>query len=313
MPELSVIIPFANEYPQILFTIQNIAQELLGRVDFEIVTVSNFCEELKEQGVVEDKGYEVVSTSEKINPWLKVLKYTDKLSHWNAKNVGVANASGKFLWFCDAHCIVSRGSLYRMFKFYKKIHKELNGTVHLPLTYKLLESRKLVYKLVYKRDTGEVHYSFTGYKQERSGQFPYYSYQVPCMSTCGMMMTKDMYTELGGWPKELGIYGGGENFLNFALAVTGKTINIFHGEPLFHHGEKRSYSYNYDDYSKNRIIATYLFGGKKLATLYTDNRKGNKEVLQTILKDVLVSCEEHRKKIKQQQTINILEWTKEWI
>ena len=49
MPELSVIMPFCNEYPQNMFTIQNIAQELRDRVDFEIIAIDNFCEEVQAQ------------------------------------------------------------------------------------------------------------------------------------------------------------------------------------------------------------------------------------------------------------------------
>jgi glycosyltransferase involved in cell wall biosynthesis len=55
MAELSVIIPFCNEYPQILFTIQSIAQELRDRVDFEIIAVNNYCDEVEKQGRKEIK------------------------------------------------------------------------------------------------------------------------------------------------------------------------------------------------------------------------------------------------------------------
>lgn len=308
MAELSVIIPFVNEYPQVLFTIQSIAQELRGRVDFEIIVINNYCEEVKRSGIAEDNGYNAVLASEKLNSWLKVLHYKDKLSHWNAKNLGVENSSGEFLWFCDAHCIISRDSLYNMFAYYRDTYGEINGTLHLPLTYKLLESRRLIYKLVYNKEAGEVHYSFTPYGADRTEVDKFYYRTVPCMSTCGMMITRQLYEDLGGWPKELGIYGGGENFLNFSLAVIGKTVNVFHADPLFHHGEARGYSYTYDDYSRNRILATYLFGGKNLATTYSLNRKGDKGVLKSILEDVLVTCKEHRELIKKQQITDIRDW-----
>src|SRR3990172_5290384 len=51
--KLSVIIPFVGEYPQILFTIQSIAQNILcdPEIDFEILAVDNYCEEAKIQAV----------------------------------------------------------------------------------------------------------------------------------------------------------------------------------------------------------------------------------------------------------------------
>ena len=306
MAELSVIIPFCNEYPQVLFTIQSIAQELRDRVDFEIIAINNYCQEVKDQKREEDKSYEVLLASQKGNPWLKVLKYDKKLSHWQAKNLAVRESAGKFLWFCDAHCIVSRDSLFNMFLYYWNNYEELNGTLHLPLTYKILEWHKLIYKLVANLETGEIHYSFTPY---RPADTPY---RMPCMSTCGMMMTRELYDYVGGWPVELGIYGGGENFINFTLAILGKSVNIFPAEPLFHHGEKRGYHWNGDDYTRNRTIATYMFGGKELAARFIAHRRGNPTVLQMILNDVLEKTKSHREMIAEKQEINIEDWLKIW-
>lgn len=307
MAELSVIIPFCNEYPQVMFTIQNIAQELRGRVDFEIIAIDNYCQEVADQDRERDKGGEAVAACTRGNPWLKYIKYEDKLSHWQAKNKGVANATGDILWFCDAHCIVSRGSLYGMFKYYQLCHEKLNGTLHLPLTYKILEWHRLIYKLVWEPENGEVRYSFSGYRDSEK------PYRVPCMSTCGMMMTRELYDLVGGWPRELGIYGGGENFINFTLAVLGKAINIFPSAPLFHHGEKRGYHWNGDDYTRNRTIANYMFGGEAWARKFIEHRKGNPDRLREIIEDVFQNCENHRETIVSRQTITIEQWASNWI
>jgi glycosyltransferase involved in cell wall biosynthesis len=307
--ELSVIIPFCNEYPQVLFTVRNIAEELRGRVDFEIITVNNFCEEVKAQGREEDKGHEALAATEKGNPWLKVLRYEEKLSHWQAKNLGVQASIGRVLWFCDAHCMVSRGGLYSMLCHYRGNYGSLHGTLHLPLTYKIMEWHRLIYKLVNNLDRGEVHYSFTGDRYWGESAPPY---QVPCMSTCGMMIAREIYDALGGWPAEMGIYGGGENFINFTLAVLGYNVWIWPHGTLFHHGEKRGYSYNYDDYTRNRTIATYLFGGQDLAARFINHRKGRPESLQGILEGVLVACKGHRERIKARQVVTIERWLRGW-
>lgn len=309
MPELSVIIPFCNEYPQNLFTIQNVAQELLGRVDFEILAIDNYCKEVADQGRDRDKGGEAVEACAGHNPWLKYLKYEDKLSHWQAKNLGVAHSSGKYLWFCDAHCCLSRDALFNMFTCYKDHIGELDGTIHLPLTYKILEWRKLIYKLAADLETGDIKYSFTGFRESNR---PYY--QVPCMSTCGMMMTRSLYDDLGGWPVELGIYGGGENFLNFTLAILGKTVNIYPGGALFHHGEKRGYHWNGDDHVRNRTIANYMFGGPDLAARFIAHRPGKPEVLRSILEGVLnnQALQGQRRMIEVKKQIAIEDWIHKW-
>lgn len=310
--DLSVIIPFVNEYPQVLFTLQSIAQDLVGRLDFEILAVDNWCEEVgkqvvdgKERG--RDKSGDAVKGSDRHNEWLRYVNYTDKLSHWQAKNYAVSKSRGKVLWFCDSHCIVGRDAVYGMYKYYVENYDRINGTMHLPLTYKILESRRLIYKLVYKPETGEVTYSFTPF---RSSEEPY---EVPCMSCCGVMMSREIYEELGGWPRELGIYSGGEQFFNYTAAVLGYRKWIYPQGVLFHHGEKRGYHWNYDDSVRNRFIANYCWGGEKWLRKAQAHTKGRPEVLKKIADNVVQTCKGHRKYIKSRQKMTIEEWAGKWI
>jgi glycosyltransferase involved in cell wall biosynthesis len=334
MSKLSVVIPFCNEYPQVIFTIQNIAQELRDRVDFEIIAVNNFCKEVSQQIVgmgqlARTTGYnfsacpscrhplqiargpdvapEVVIASQKGNSWLKYAHYDKKLSHWQAKNEGVRNSTGEFLWFCDAHCIISRDTLYKMFLYYTEHHERLNGSLHLPLTYKILEWHKTMYKLVVDIPNGAVHYSLTPYRHADE------PFEVPAVSTCGMMITRKLYDQLGGWPLELGIYGGGENFTNFSKAVMGKKKWMFPGEPLCHHGEKRGYNWNYTDHLRNKAIATYIFGGKVFVKRFFDNSKGRPDTKAAMYQEIITKCASHRQRIKDQQVMSIEEWVKLWV
>lgn len=308
MTDLSIIIPFCNEYPQVAFTIQNLYCELEDRANFEIIAVSNYCDEVKQQGYAEDKGFEYLASIAKSNPWLKVIQYDAKLSHWNAKNAGVKASSGEVLFFCDAHCIVSRNALSDMYEYYTVNHEALNGTLHLPLSY-ILERRglELIYRLDADAEKGLLHYKFTRY---RDADAPY---SVPCMSTCGMMMTRELFDLLGGWPEALGIYGGGENFVNFSLGVMGKTINIFPAPPLYHYAEKRGYHWNYTDWVRNRCIAAYIHGGKEFASRFIANVKGRPPVLKSIYHDVLGPCTPHRERIKAHQKMTTDEFIAAWL
>ena len=316
MAELSVIIPYVNEYPQVLWTIQSIAADLRDRVDFEIIAVNNYCQQLVEQKKAqnrdwnEDKGSAAIrATAGKINPWLITEDYTEKLSHWNAKRVGVKRSTGQYLFFVDSHCAVTRDGLYGMFQYYKNHEEQINGSLHLPLTYKILESRRLIYKLITEQfENGVLDYKFTKYRAENA------PYEVPCMSCCGVMMSKYVYSELGGWSPELGIYGGGEHFLNFTLAVLGMRKWIYPHGVLFHHGESRDYHYLYDDYVRNKMIASYLYGGSEYAFRTTNGGlKGRKEVLEAIFKNVDLKCRRHREHIKKRQKLEIKEWVTKWV
>jgi GT2 family glycosyltransferase len=240
------------------------------------------------------------------NKWLKVLKYQDKLSHWQAKNMAVKESSGEFLFFADAHVVPGRNSIRDMFSFYEDMHHVLNGSIHLPLTYQILEWRKLIYTLVADPEKGAFHYRFCSYRHADE------PYEVPCMSTCGMLITKELFNKLGGWPTELGIYGGGENFINFSLATMGYKKWIMPGEPLYHYGEKRGYHWNYTDHLRNRAIAVYVSSGGKMLRRFLSNSKGHQTVKKKIENDIMIKCGDHRNLIKSQSTVDLGDWSKKW-
>lgn len=268
-------------------------------------------------------------------PWLKYVTYTEKLSHWQAKNAGVAASSGDILLFVDAHILPSPGCFLKAFGYYIHAYEKLNGTLHVPIAYMMeRQGGELIYKFkggmsekdvqdynrrkncvlpwneINARDAGDYHYSFTKY---RKSDIPY---KVPCMSTCFMFMHRELYDLLGGWPKELGIYGGGEHFINYTLAVLGKNIWIYPGEPAYHYANKyisRGYNWNYDDYARNRILATYIYGGEKVAEKYIKFRAetGDKwEVLKGMLDEIKTNteCVKHRNFIWVKEKISIEDW-----
>lgn len=346
---LSIIIPFAGEYPQVLFTIQATAQMLLPtKVPFEIIAVDNHCGMLAGQAediasgcaknlerkliddaedltaedmfevhnkvppVYENRSGAAIQASAKGNEWLKYLKYDRRLSHWRAKRVGVEESEYDTLLFMDAH-VVPTPAVADMFMHYRfkktygdngKFYFDL-GTMHMPLTYKILEWHRLVYKLVIQNEYFYT-YSFTPLRNTKE------VFEVPCMSTCGMMIGRHIYDRIGGWPEGLGVYGGGENFMNYTLAVCGFKKFIYPFTTLFHHGDRRDYHYYGDDMIGNRMIAHYLFGGEELLSNFVRIAKGRQTTLQQIARRVKAQHEQHRGIIKNEQKISIEEWAKQW-
>ena len=49
MKDLSIIIPYANEYPMVIFTIRALIEELKHKIDFEVIAIDNYCDELEQQ------------------------------------------------------------------------------------------------------------------------------------------------------------------------------------------------------------------------------------------------------------------------
>jgi len=299
--KLSIIIPFVNEYPQIIFTLQSVFNEIRG-LDAEIVAVDNFCPEILEQKYETPTnvcpfcfepldayrtrdcgGFQVKQYAEKI-PNLIYETYTKKLSHWNAKNHGVKRSTGDVLLFLDAHVIPYQNSIRSMFRLFCNI-KYPNGTYHLPLTYILDLKKQLKYRLDVDPSRSYYGYTFAGYED---GLVPE---EVACMSTCGMMMTRELFDQMGGWPEELGIYGGGENYMNFVLATMGKSKWVCPVGPLSHYAAPRGYYYNYDDFIRNRAIAMYMITGKAVeAEIYLKNCQGNPDLLSKIYESIVTNA-----------------------
>jgi hypothetical protein len=128
-----------------------------------------------------------------------------------------------------------------------------------------------------------------------------------------MMISREIFDLTGGWSKEFGIYGGGENFMNYTLAVLGKKKWIFPEGTLFHHGEKRGYSYNYDDFVRNRILAHYLFGGEVCARACASVLRGRQEVLTALCSDAINRSRKHRAHIRKNQVNSIEEAISPWV
>lgn len=324
-PEISVIMTFCGEWPQIVFTLRSIHEDLAG-IPHEVICVDNWCAEVEAQGakpdrghrhtelkkyktgVIEEKEIEVlghIEAQSKGSSWLKYVAYNEKLSHWNAKRVGIAASSAPILFFADAHVVPSHGAISGALRYYQR--EAPHGSLHLPLSYHIIDDHRLIYKLVDEREHGVAHYSFTSFPPDKTEVF-----EVPCMSTCGMMVFRSIYEDLGGWPSALGIYGGGEHFFNFTLAVLGYKKWIYPYSILHHHGDKRTYHYRYDDYIRNRMIATYLFGGKDWVLTYANHCRGDQEQIWRICREVMETCAIARQEIARKQIIDIDAWLDTW-
>lgn len=345
--DLSVIIPFAGEYPQVLFTVQAMASVLKDKLDFEIIVIDNDCQELRDQWMIarmraanqlnqletvteqdidklipslsvmsgkDDKGAEKSAKSffaaagPGKNEWLTYMKFNEWLSHWECKRIACENAKADTFLFVDAHTIPTNG-IPEMFDEYNKGFNEVSS-FHMPLTYKIMEWRRMAYKMVIEKNF--YGYSLTGFPSEKDhNSVPV---EVPVMSTCGMMLSRQVYDRIGGWPKYFRAYGGGENFMNYALAVTGHKKFIYPGVTLFHHGEKRDYHSTYDGTLWNKLVAHYLFGGVEKLENLANSSKGKKEVLKMMVNDIKSISEYlcQRRVIKENTVIHVDDWAEEW-
>jgi len=309
---LSIIIPFVLESPQVQFTVRALSEQLReASFNWEIIVVNNYCKEVSQQQarqgftIGDDAGGNHLNSMCKYHSWLKYYEYKRKLSHWQSKNLAISKAKYSTLFFLDSHCLLSNGALVSMYDEFERLESMRGFSMHLPITYHILENKKLIYKLVAEVEKGNCGYSFTSAPDTSQ-----ILYKVPCMSTCGMMIEKRVLESIGCFPKELGIYSGGEQFLNFTMAVCGMNKYIFNGGVLHHHGAKRKYHWNFDDFHRNNVIAAYIYGGKYWANLRHINSKA---APLKFVGDVFSLNAQHRQLIKDMQIKTIQKWLSEQI
>jgi hypothetical protein len=318
--KLAIIIPYAQEGSNTFFTCRALHEELLG-INHEIVVVDNMCEELSLQlskkNDAPDRGHDHVDKDGRLieshlkviskhNKWLKYIRYDKCLSHWQCKGIAIKNTDADYLMFIDAHCIPSHGSIRGIYEFYKEFYKTNKTTIHLPLTYNLLDDKKLIYNIKSNLDEGFVGYTFCS--QTKKDDF----YEVPCMSTCGCLITRELYNLLFNAWDTLTSYGGGENILNYVLSIQGIKHFIYNKGTLFHHGDKRGYHWTWDGFQYNRSTAMYLIGGEDFMWKYIKSLTGDVAVLQKIGMSVLTKNNIIFEEIKRRQIISIEKYIKIW-
>jgi len=330
MVDISVIIPFCNELPQVAFTVQAMIEELDGLCKYEIILVDNMSHENitvkageREYPAFSRNYFYNGATGQRMNTWffrkgiVKHYIYDEKQGHWNAKNHGIEKSSGEYLFFLDAHCVMKRDSMKYLWEFLRTTTEKVGGA-HAYINY-MLDSRCLEYRP--ERKT--LGYQFCSHQNDiiqsngrRIPKMKTKPYQVCVMSTCGMMIPRKVIEELGPWNKELGIYGGGESYMNWKQATCGYGQWIVPQAWCWHFADKRGYSWNYRDFVRNSFIAAYCIGGEEYLTEQADYRikhkKGAPSVIEALVDDVREKCREDMEFIKSKQVVTFDEYMDYW-
>lgn len=352
--DISVIIPFINEFPQNLFTVESIMSSLEG-VDFEVLLVDNksIREEAPDgnntirqeidaiinaatatgtaskydlankfesyvhgrdvQGRAGDRTHLFMKGHRRIKEGtLQYIQYDEKQSHWCAKREALKVATGKVCFFTDAHNFVFGDSLKQMLRYYQEHEEELNGSLHMPV-HNLLEprGRAQVYKIHVDKSRGILHYGYTGLKVTDK------VHRVPAMIYCSCMLSRKIIDKLGLWPSEFGIWGSGESFANFSLAVCGYKVSIWPFETVRHlcgGATKRGYSYHYWDLQRNKMISLFCVVGEEwMRNFIQDELADNLAKAHAIGDEVVQKLQKERQNILDNQTISIEGWAEQWI
>lgn len=299
--DCSVVITTCNEYPKVCFAVQSAIVELQENFNYEVLVVDNLSTDETKDHFTELRNNKV-----------KYFPYAEKQSHWCAKNHGIKNSTGKYVFFLDAHCILGKDTLKNMIGFLdkKEQNNEKIGAVHCYHNAIMMNQPK-----EYELKFGKLAYRFMTAQTILNGKKE--PYQIGVATTDGMMVPRKVFDELGAWHPEFGIRAGGEAYMNFKQSTCGFG-HWMHPKANFYHFKGKKYGYHpiYTDWARNNFICAYTIGGKEwldyVYKIYVGKKKISKETGDLFYSDIMKKCQVEMEFIKSKQEISLTDYFKKW-
>lgn len=259
-PEISVVISARNEFPNIAHTIHSILNdvETTGK-KCEIILVDNGSQDKTTDFFTyarsnTTKSGLMVSRRGVIGTGLLKVIYDPVLGNVAARNKGVAYASGKYLFFADAHLSIRPGTFTEMMRAVD----ESGGIVHPIIEWMGAYPPKGGYQ--YSLKIGEKFWGTWNRFKVADDWF-----YIPMSGHCFMAMDRKQYVDFGGYNENFRVYGGGEPYLDLKWWRMGSCSVNQPKALVYHLSAGRGYSYHYDDLIHNMALAAYTIGGMKWA------------------------------------------------
>ncbi|KKL07585.1 hypothetical protein LCGC14_2584560 [marine sediment metagenome] len=291
--EISFIIPSRNELKNLLWTLQSIFDKCED--DYEVIVVLNQCEQEDHDRLARIPHKE-----------LKIVRYDDQPSCWQARNKGAEIAEGKYLCLLDSHVMFKSDSLVNSLHY----HREFEGILAYGLNYWLDHPARTLFQYRWQPE------KFWGAWSRRKPEPP--DFRI-LMSGMNMLIDKKVFEAIGGFHSALGIYGGGEPYIYFKSQMMGYGARCVPDFQVYHIAEKRGYSWNGDDLKRNFMIAAYALGGdNSFGVLYDHYFKGCNEVeryeerLAELRDEAIATAQADRDKIEATAKFTVDEILDDW-
>ena len=263
MRDLSVIIPARNEHPQATFTLQGIwaALEESG-YDWETILVANCCTD-KTGSFCDGRHWSVAGRH-------KVIYYEETGSAYGAMNRGAEQATGRVLFFFDAHVVLSLNYFHRMMEF--MLSGDRPKVCFSPIVWMgdTKNHAAYGYSLGTKEDPSKfLREEFWGHwhgPKRSEDPFP-----VPMSGSASMAVDGRWFFKYGKWPEPLPVYNGGEQWISLLCWMLGEKVWMHPKTHTYHYDgsrgprdshDQRKLGYNEGDLFSRALVA-YALGGEK--------------------------------------------------
>jgi hypothetical protein len=246
--KLHVVIPARREYPQLVWTVYSLINDVNGVMPFDVTVVSNDADaETRDmdawfsKGTLSRRGYLTVrSTEEAVHPYVAIHQASETFDDG-------------LLLFCCGHMAVQRGTVAKL----ARLASDTGGYCHSPMLYmgdfpdKSGKSKLYGYKDPVKR----------GWSWKRMSDKPYMWSGGGGGLTC---VTLDTWRSVGGAdaPFRRGI-GGIEEYMDMKMWMFGKSVWIHPDCLYFHWAKTRGYTWKMHEHYWNQLVGAYCLTNRR--------------------------------------------------
>lgn len=322
--DVSVIIPYAEDWPHLYFTASQAAALLTAsKLTHEIIICGN--NDKNSQGqAIQDAAIFVTSRDLGDAHNVRML-VNDVPGNGPAANMAAKEAVGKYLCFTDSHVVFHPNIFTECIKVIDRY--EDAGLVHSPITWTgvphnadfSFDNRKRCFQYLYRQfdKTGEwyLHKHFHGTYNHHCVN-PNEAYPVAGCGHGFFMVRGDTWKKTGGYhPAQRG-YGGREAFVTFKMWLMGYRNFTVPTTNHMHYNGRRLYNWNMDWWYKNNMMQAYLIGGDKWLRIIYDNFRANPRVkpavIERLMQEGVAESQEQRKFVVDNQKVEFDELFAIW-
>jgi len=325
MIDVSVCIPYAEDWPHLYFTANQIATLMVhSNLTHEIIVCAN------------NSSKESIKDAAKLITAVDFGSYhksrlivEDIPSNGRAANACAKEATGKYLVFTDSHVVLHPNIFLECIKTMEE-HEDC-GLVHSPVTWTGIPfneapdgrmsfaNNKRCYQYLYRTfdDSGDWYLSrhFHG-TYNHTCVDPTAAYPIAGCGHGFFMVRRDVWEKVGGYHQGQIGYGGREAFVTFKMWLMGYRNYVTPLTNHIHYNGRRMYHWQMDNWYRNAMQQAYSIGGEKWLKIIFDSfqkKKGVRpEVIERLRAEAVETSREARSFVLSNQKCEFDDLFKIW-